>query len=170
MTATKGFRLACAAALVVGWCGLIGAARAQQPAAAAIATAKELVELKGGANMFDPVIINVIDQTRTALLRTSPQLSKDLNEVATALVNEFGAKRADLIAEAAKFYASRFSEPELKEMVTFYKSPLGKKMLAQEPLVLDETFNFVQQQWAPRASEEIMVRFRAEMKKKGHNL
>jgi uncharacterized protein len=168
MIATKGFRLACAAALVIGWCGLTGAARAQ-PTASAIAVAKELVEIKGGNNMFDPVIINVIDQTRTALLRTSPQLSKDLNDVATALVNEFASKRADLIAEAAKFYANRFSEQELKDLVTFYKSPLGKKMLAQEPLVLDETFNFVQA-WAPKVSEEVMVRFRAEMKKKGHNL
>lgn len=167
MIATKGFRLAFAAAFIV--CGLGGVARAQQPSASAIATAKELVELKGGNNMFDPVIINVIDQTRTALLRTSPQLSKDLNEVATQLATEFGSKRADLIAEAAKFYANRFSEPELKELVTFYKSPLGRKMLTQEPLVLDETFNFVQS-WAPKVSEDVMTRFRAEMKKKGHNL
>ena len=54
-------------------------------------------------------------------------------------------------------------------MVTFYKSPAGKKMLAQEPLVLDETFGFIQQ-WQGRFSEEVMNRFRAEMKKKGHNL
>jgi hypothetical protein len=169
MIASKSFRLACAA-LVIGWCGAIGAAHAQQPPASAIAVARELVELKGGSNMFDPVVINMIDQTRTALLRTSPQLSKDLNETATTLLTEFAAKRADLIAEAAKFYANRFTEPELKEMVTFYKSPLGRKMLTQEPLVLDETFNFVQQQWAPKVSEEVMARFRAEMKKKGHNL
>ena len=39
-------------------------------------------------------------------------------------------------------------------MVAFYKSPLGKKMIAQEPIVLDETFNFVQQ-WAPRVGEEV---------------
>ncbi len=54
-------------------------------------------------------------------------------------------------------------------MVTFYKSPLGRKMITQEPVVLDEAFNFVQQ-WAPRVGEEVMNRFRAEMKKKGHNL
>jgi hypothetical protein len=43
-------------------------------------------------------------------------------------------------------------------------------MLVQEPLVLDETFSYVQQQWAPKFSEEVMVRVRAEMKKRGHNL
>jgi len=71
--------------------------------------------------------------------------------------------------EAAKRYAQRFSEAELKEMVTFYKTPTGKKMQAQEPLVLDETFNFIRQ-WGPRVAEDVMNRYRAEMKKKGHNL
>jgi len=42
-------------------------------------------------------------------------------------------------------------------------------MLQQEPQVLDATFAFVQQ-WGPRVAEEVMGRFRAEMKKKGHNL
>ena len=43
-------------------------------------------------------------------------------------------------------------------------------MQEREPAVLDQTFNFVQQQWGPRVGEEVMNRFRAEMKKKGHNL
>jgi hypothetical protein len=36
--------------------------------------------------------------------------------------------------------------------------------------VLDETFTFVQQQLAPRLGEEVLNRFRVEMKKKGHNI
>jgi hypothetical protein len=166
----KSFRHACAATLLIGFCGLSAPAVAQPPSASAVATAKELVELKGGNNMFDPMIINVVDQTRAGLLRTSPQLAKDLNEVASAVVVEYVSKRAELVTEAAKFYAARFTEPELKEVVAFYKSPVGKKMLQQEPLVIDEAFNFLQQQWAPKFSEEVMVRFRAEMKKRGHNL
>jgi hypothetical protein len=139
------------------------------PSASAVAAARELVEIKAGATMFDPVIANMIEQTKGALLQTNPQLSKDLNEVSTLLRNEFAPRRTELLNEAAKFYAARFSEQEIKEMVTFYKSPLGKKMTVQEPLVLDETFSYVQQ-WAPRVGEEVMNRFRAEMKKKGHNL
>ena len=148
---------------------LAGAALAQQPTPAAIATAKELVELKGGSQMFDPVINSIVEQTKGALLQTNPQLAKDLNDVSTQLRSEFAPRRNELLAEAAKLYAARFSEQELKDMATFYKSPLGKKMIVQEPLVLDEAFNYVQQ-WAPRVGEEVMNRFRAEMKKKGHNL
>jgi hypothetical protein len=163
-------RLACAAFLLMAGQMLVAPARAQQASPGAVTAARELVELKGGSNMFDPIVTGIVEQTKTALIQTNPQLAKDLNDVSALLRTEYGAKRAELVNEAAKFYAQRFTEPELKDLVTFFKSPLGKKMLVQEPLVLDDTFNFVQQQWAPRVGEEIMVRFRAEMKKKGHNL
>ena len=159
--------LAAAAVLAVHL--FAGAALAQQPSAAAIANARELVELKGGTAMFDPVIASVIDQTRGALLQTNPQLSKDLSDVATQLRAEFTPRRNELMNEAAKLYAAAFTEQEIKDMTTFYKSPLGKKMLTTEPQVLDRTFNYVEQ-WGPRVAEEAMTRFRAEMKKKGHNL
>ena len=107
---------------------------------------------------------------RAALLQTNPQLAKDLNDVAAQLRTEFAPRRDELLNEAAKRYAARFSEAELKELINFFKSPLGKKMIQQEPQVLDETFSFVQQQFGPRVAEEAMNRYRAEMKKKGHNL
>src|SRR5881394_563836 len=157
-------RLAPVAALIC----LLGMthAQAQAPSASAVATARELVETKGGAAMFDPVIVSVVEQTKAALLQTNPQLSKDLNDVATQLRNEFTPRRAEIVTEAGKYYAAAFTEAELKDLVAFYKSPLGKKMQEREPAILDQTFNFVQQQWGPRVGEEVMNRFRAEMKKK----
>jgi hypothetical protein len=159
------------AALLLFACTASGGAALAQPApsASAVSTAKELVETKGGAAMFDPVIISVVEQTKAALVQTNPQLTKDLNDVATQLRTEFIPKRDELMNQAAKLYADRFSEQELKDMLTFYKSALGKKMVAVEPQVLDETFNYIQQ-WGQRISEDVMNRFRAEMKKKGHNL
>ena len=157
-------------ALVLLACQLfVGVASAQQPSPAAVALGRELVELKGGAGMFDPIVVNVVEQTKGALLQTNPQLAKDLNDVSTQLRNEFAPRRAELINEAGRLYAVAFTDAELKDMIAFYKSPLGKKMLEREPVVLDQTFNFMQQ-WAPRVGEEVMNRFRAEMKKKGHNL
>jgi uncharacterized protein len=158
------------APLVIACQMLAGVASAQQPTASAIAVARELVLLKGGSQMFDPVISGIVDSGRGVLMQTNPQLSKDLNDVAAQLRTEFQPRRDDILNQAARGYAQRFSEAEMKEMVTFFKSPLGQKMLVSEPQILDETFTFVQQQLAPRLGEEILNRFRAEMKKKGHNL
>ena len=96
--------------------------------------------------MFDPVIASIVEQTKGALLQTNPQLAKDLERRVRAAAHRFGPRRDELMTEAAKRYAARFTEAELKDLVTFFKAPLGKKMIAQEPQVLDETFSFVQQQ------------------------
>jgi uncharacterized protein len=157
------------AAVMIAWPLLAGAALAQQPTPAALASAKELVTLKGGSQMFEPVLTRMIDQTKAALLQTNPQLSKDLNDVAVTVRAEFIPRAGDLANEAARQYAQRFSDAELKELVTFYKSPVGQKMLVQEPQVLDQTFTFAET-WGPRVAEEVMNRYRTEMKKKGHNL
>src|SRR5205814_6860286 len=93
---------------------LAGAALAQPaPSPAAVASARELVELKGGSAMFDPVIVSMVEQTKNALLQTNPQLANDLNAVATQLRNEFGPRRDELMAQAAKLYAGRFTEQEI---------------------------------------------------------
>jgi hypothetical protein len=165
-------RLSVAAALALGCLALSGAANAQAPAvptAAAIATAKELVSLKGGASMFDPLVPGVIESAKNSLVPTNPQLQQQLNEVAMQLRKEYDPKRAEILNEVAKVYAQRFTEVELKEIVAFYRTPIGKKMLTEEPLALDQSLKMAQA-WATRFSDEVLERFRAEMKKKGYNL
>ena len=164
--------LSVAAALTFGCLALSGVALAQGPAApnaAAIAAAKELVALKGGATMFDPLVPGVIESAKNSLLPTNPQLQRPLNEVAAQLLKEYDPKRAEILNEVAKVYAQRFTEPELKEIVAFYKTPIGKKMITEEPIALDQSLKMAQT-WATRFSDEVLERFRAEMKKKGYNL
>ena len=164
--------LSVAAALTFGCLALCGVALAQGPAApnaASIAAAKELVSLKGGASMFDPLVPGVIESAKNSLVPTNPQLQRPLNEVAAQLLKEYEPKRAEILNEVAKVYAQRFTEPELKEIVAFYKTPIGKKMITEEPIALDQSLK-VAQAWATRFSDEVLERFRAEMKKKGFNL
>ena len=144
-------------------------ARAQDPSPAAIAVAKELIEIKGAMSMFDPLVPGVIESAKNTFLRTSPNLSKELNEVAAALRAEFAAKRADIANEIARTYAAQFNEKELREVVAFYKTPAGKKLVEAEPRVLEQSMTRVQN-WADRFSDEVMTRFRADMRKKGHSL
>jgi uncharacterized protein len=165
MPAHKAAAALLALALVVP----VGGAVAQQPSPGAILVAKELITVKGAAAIYEPIIIGVIEQTRTVLLRTNPMLSKDLTEVATKLRAEYTPRSTELLDDAAKLYASRFTEQELKEALAFYKSPLGRKMVAQEPLILDQSMKNAQA-WANRLSEEVIGRFRVEMKRRGHEI
>jgi uncharacterized protein len=147
----------------------IGSARAQQPSATALATAKELITVKGGGALYEPIVPGVIEQAKSVFLRTNPALSKDLNEVAGKLRTEYAAKSAELLNEAARLYAARFSEQELKDALAFYKTPLGRKMLNEEPAILDQSLKSAQT-WANKLSDEVIRKMRAETKKKGHDI
>ncbi len=75
----------------------------------------------------------------------------------------------ELNNEGARLYAVHFTEPELKDILAFYKSPIGKKLVAEQPKVADESIRFAQE-WANRLSDEVIPKIRDEMKKKGHTL
>jgi hypothetical protein len=78
-------------------------------------------------------------------------------------------RSSQLSDQVAELYARTFTEQELKDVLTFYKSPLGKKIINEEPKILDDGFQRIQQ-WTNKFSEEVMGRMRAEMKKKGYDL
>jgi hypothetical protein len=161
--------LARAALLALALVAAAGAAQAQQPSPAVLASARELMEIKGVKNLVEPVMVGVIEQTKGTILQTNPGLTKDLDEVSVQLRNEYQPRIAEVTNEIVQLYAQRFSEQELKDAIAFYKSPAGKKILAEEPKILDATYGRIQQ-WANRLQNEVMTRIRAEMKKRGHNL
>jgi hypothetical protein len=162
-------RLALIAALTFGWVVLAGAARAQAPTPGALAAAKELVALKGGAAMFDPLIPGVIESAKNQFLPTNPNLSGPLTEVANQLHKEYAPRRAELLDLVAKIYAQQFTEAELKDIVAFYKTPAGKKMVTQEPVAINQSLTAAQE-WANDFSDQVLQRFRTEMAKKGYKL
>jgi uncharacterized protein len=147
----------------------VGSANAQEPSATALATAKELITVKGAVAIFDPLVPGVIEQTKSVFLRTNPMLGKDLNEVAAKLRADYAPRSVEIINDTAKLYATRFTEQELKDALAFYKSPLGGKLLVEEPKILDEGMKNAQT-WANKLSEEVIGKIRAEMKKRGHDI
>ena len=155
--------------------GFFGPALAQQapvqpqPTAASVEAAKELLALRGARDIFNPIIPGVVEGAKGIFLQQNPMIGKDLNEVSAKLRKELDVRTPELITMVSRTYASRFTEQELKDMLAFYRSPLGKKILVDEPAALQETLK-AGQDFADQLSGEVMEKFRVEMKKKGHNL
>lgn len=147
-----------------------GAASAQpKPTVAALAAARQILELKGGLKLYDPLIGNVISRHKLLLLQANPMISKDLDAAAAKLNAELEPRRLELQNELVSLYAQAFTEQELKEALAFYKSPLGKKLIVQEPKVLDSSMKWAND-WTGKLVEEVVQKLRAELKKKGHNM
>lgn len=145
------------------------AALAQQPTAAALSTAKEIVSVTGSINLFNALIAGVVEQAKLLFLQQNPNMSKDANEVATKMRADLAPRLDELSNEMARLYATKFTEPELKELLAFNKSPLGKKLLAEQPTIVDASLQFAQT-WANSLSDEVVGKMREELKKRGHAL
>jgi len=157
-------RLAAVAAVLVM---VSPAAHSQQPSAPAIATAKELIVATNSTAVFTPLIAGVVEQAKLLYLQQNPALAQDLNEIAAQLRTELAPRFSELSDEMARLYATHFTNDELKAILVFYQSPVGKKLLDQQPNVVESSMKFAQD-WANKLSDQVIARMRAELKKRGH--
>jgi uncharacterized protein len=157
------------AAIAVALVAASPAAHAQQPSAASMLVAKQLIQVTGATGLFNPLIAGVVEQAKLLYLQQDPALAKDLNEIAAKMRKDLQPRFAEVTNEIARLYATHFTEQELKAILAFYRSPVGKKMLAQQPVVVDSSMKFAQD-WANKLSEQVTSKMRDELKKKGHNL
>jgi uncharacterized protein len=144
-------------------------APAQRASPASILIAKQILELKGAQGIYQPLVRGVIEKVKDQFMQTNFMWAKDLNEIAVQLDRDYASRVSELVDNGARIYASHFTETELKEILTFYQSPLGRKMVIEEPRALDESMATAGE-FANNLSGEIIGRMREEMKKRGHDI
>jgi uncharacterized protein len=136
---------------------------------AAIAAAKEILAMKNAAAMYANAVPNLVEQTKNVLMQSNLNYQKDLNEVAIIVAKNLAGREKEIGEGMAQVYANEFTEQELKDLVNFYKSPLGQKLLASEPRAIQFSMSYMNQ-WAQAFAEVINGQFRAEMKKRGKDI
>ena len=128
--------------------------RAKPASPAAIAAAKEILTMKNASAMYASAVPAIVEQTKNSLLQSNLNYQKDLNEVAVIVAKNLAGREKEIGDGMAQVYASEFTEQELKDLVTFYKSPLGQKLLETEPRAIQFSMSYMNQ-WAqnlPRSS------------------
>jgi hypothetical protein len=136
---------------------------------AALAAAKEILVLKNAHGVYQGAVITTLTNVRSSLMQSSINLQKDIEEISLKLARDLNGREAEIGEGMAVIYATNFTEQELKDLVIFYKSPLGKKTLEQEPKSIEQSLNFMRN-WTEDLALEINDRFRDEMKKRGKDL
>jgi hypothetical protein len=160
-------------AALVALAAIVAAAPApaqnQQPSANAILIAKQIVQIKGVQAMMDPISRGVVEKVKNVVMQTNFMWGKDINEITAQMHKEFDGRSSELVDTAAHAYASHFTEPELKQILAFYQSPIGQKMIVEEPKAIEDSMSGAAT-WADNLSVDVINRMRAEMKKRGHDM
>jgi hypothetical protein len=95
--------------------------------------AEELLQTMGVEKQMEAAI----DQSLTLQLQQQPALNayKDVMRKFFAKHISYAALKDDLI----QIYVEEFSEPELRQITTFYKTPAGKKMVEKGPALIGKS-------------------------------
>jgi hypothetical protein len=169
-------RILSAAGLALGLALTAAPAGAQQPMAdakplkpaspPALAAAREILVMKNVGAMYANAVPSLVEQTKNGLIQSNLNYQKELGEVAIIVAKSLAGREKEIGDGMAQIYANEFTEQELKDLVTFYKSPLGAKLLATEPRAIQFSMSYMNQ-WAQQFAATIDTEFRAEMKKRG---
>ena len=149
------FKTLPAACLALGLAWSCGPAEAQQAGAppqaqalkpgtpACMAAAREILGMKNAAAMYANAVPNIVAQTKDQLLSTNLNYQKDLNEVAVIVAQRMAGKEKEIGEGMAQIYCNEFTDKELVDLVAFYKSPLGAKLLASEPRAIQFSMSYM---------------------------
>jgi hypothetical protein len=159
------------AAVMVSAMGLVSivASAQQQPSAGALAAAKQLLDLKNAYTVYTGAVPGTIDSIKVQLIQANISYQKDLNEIAAKLNTDLKGRDAEMGNEMARQYATTFTEQELKDIIAFYKTPVGKKLLDQEPKTISTSLQFMRD-WGAKFADEVDGKFHTEMKARGKPL
>ena len=178
MKRSSGILLAAGVGLALAFSAL--PAGAQQPAApqaaplkpvspSALQAARDLLAVKNVSQVYAGAVFNLVERAKSQLLGSNLNYQKDLNEIAVSIAQQAAGREKEIGEQMAKIYANDLTEQELKDLTAFYKSPLGQKVLAQEPKSIQASMTFMGQ-WAQSFGESVVAQFRAEMAKRGKPL
>jgi hypothetical protein len=105
-------------------------ANAQEITPEHLAVAQKYVEMTDTGKVYEVSLLNSIRRVAQALTRQSPESSETIVQTARDVAQEYIDAGNPLYQQFARIYAIRFTPEELQEIVTFYESETGQKLLA----------------------------------------
>jgi hypothetical protein len=139
-----------------------------QPSASHMALAREVAISSGMTRSFDAMVEPFLEQLQQMNV-TRPEIKQDLDQVVAQMRPELDKEKQKMVDNAARAFASRMTEAELKEISAFYKSPAGRKYVETQPGILDDVVRDLAT-WTQQTAQFVMTRAREEMGKRGHQL
>jgi uncharacterized protein len=107
---------------------------------------RQLMNMMGSGQLGVQVLKNIIASYKKSMPDVDPQFWDDFVKQ---------VKPEDLINLVVPIYAKYFTDDDIKSMMTFYNSPVGQKLIANLPLITQESMQ-VGGAWGKQLSEKIM--------------
>lgn len=125
---------------------------------------ERLMEVTNAADMGAQMGNLVAQQVVQMSGAETPEAVRRCREIAAEVVGRALADQ-DLVEEVIPIYAKHFSHEDIRQMIAFHETPLGRKSIEVMPRLMAESMQ-VGQRWAaktlPRIREEVTKQMRDE--------
>jgi len=145
-----------------------GAADAQNAAdPAALAKAKELLQASNLIAMRDQMVALVEAQIAALVRDANPGQDDKVDRGVADLVRPALKRRIpEYLDLAAGVYADHFTRAELDQLITFYKSPLGQKLVREQAELVPDITK-MSKAWINRVGNDVLKDAAADLTKRG---
>jgi hypothetical protein len=128
--------------------------------------AREVMDLTGVTQSITG-IYKEFEDNAPSLITTRPELKKDVDAIVAELKPEADKRAEDMTKTAAAVFANKMTEADLKEVIAFFKSPVGQRYTSLRAEAMKDIFPLLQP-WSVQTSNYLFDRFSQEMRKRGH--
>ena len=138
--------------LILSFCILTFSANAQN--STKTEKIKQLLELTGSGKLGIQMMNQMMSSFKNSYSKVNEQFWEDFK-------SEINAN--DIENMILPIYDKYYTESDIDQLITFYNSPIGKKMINTMPLVMQESIS-AGQNWGRQIGEKVLAR----LKEKGY--
>lgn len=128
--------------------------------------ARQYVELTDTGKVYETTLLQAGVLTMKTVIRDNPEVTEQAKTAIGEVIKSYVDNKGDLIDQFARVYALKFTADELKQIVDFYSTPVGKK-LAAENRDINAGLQKVLKVFTNNLKVEFMAKVRANLKEKG---
>jgi hypothetical protein len=137
------------------------------PPAENLAAARELVQAMKATDTLKALLPAIISNMKAAVVQNRPEIEKQYDALMPIFADAANARLNELADQVAVVYARRFTLDELHQIKAFYQTPVGQKMITEQPAIARETMALGQQLGRSIATD-IQTRMLEQMRKNGN--
>ena len=131
---------------------------------------QQLLQVTGAMDIGQLFSKAVVQQMTEAIKKARPDVPPKMFDVVAEEVNKTIAEamvaKGGFVDQVVPIYHKYFSHEEIKALVAFYQTPVGKKAVTVMPRMVQESM-VIGQQWGRGLGPVIQQRIRARLKQEG---
>jgi uncharacterized protein len=144
-------------------------ASAQAPSPDAMNAARSLVTTMKLGDQYKALLPVILLNLKPTLVQDRPEIERDYDAMTAMIADSYTPFYNEMLDRAASVYASNFTTDEMSQMETFYRLPVGQKLLERSQGIAQQTMQ-IGRDVGRKAADAIKLRVTDALRQKGHKL